>query len=70
MAAISQRMQVQALTMLEDTTLASLFIEPVHELQEAVDRALERARKNGVPNPKLLVLPDGCVTVPNVKQVQ
>lgn len=67
MAAISQRMQVQALTMLEDATLASLFIEPVHDLQEAVDRALEEARQNGVPEPMLLVLPDGCVTVPNVK---
>ena len=70
MAAISQRMQVQGLTLLEDATLTSLFIEPVHNLQEAVDRALERARKNGVPEPKLLVLPDGCVTVPNIQQVK
>ncbi len=67
MAAISQRMQVQALTMLEDATLASLFIEPVHNLQEAVDRALEKAKRKGVQEPTVLILPDGCVTVPNVK---
>ncbi len=67
MAAISQRMQVQGFTMLEDATLASLFLEPVHNLQEAVDKALEKARANGIQEPKLLVLPDGCVTVPNVK---
>ncbi|MFA6682560.1 MAG: nickel-dependent lactate racemase, partial [Sphaerochaeta sp.] len=67
MAAISQRMQVQGLTMLEDPILEGLFIEPVHNLQEAVDKALMKARDNGVRDPKLLVLPDGCVTVPNVR---
>ncbi|HKL56890.1 MAG TPA: general glycosylation pathway protein, partial [Sphaerochaeta sp.] len=67
MAAISQRMQVQGLTMLEDPILEGLFIEPVHNLQEAVDKALMKARDRGVRNPKLLVLPDGCVTVPNVR---
>jgi len=32
-----------------------------------VDRALEKARANGISEPKLIVLPDGCVTVPKVK---
>ncbi|MDY0289247.1 MAG: nickel-dependent lactate racemase [Sphaerochaeta sp.] len=67
MAAISQRMQVQGLTALEDATLASLFIEPVHDLQQAVNRALEQAKKSGVAEPKLIILPDGCVTVPKVR---
>ena len=66
MAAISQRMQVQGFTTLEDATLASLFIEPVHNLQEAVDKALQKAKENGVKEPTVLILPDGCVTVPNV----
>ncbi len=67
MAAISQRMQVQGLSTLEDETLLGLFIEPIHDLQEAVQKALEKARMSGITEPKLIVLPDGCVTVPNVK---
>ena len=66
MGAISQRMHVQGLTMLDDATLASLFIEPVHNLQEAVDKALQKAKENGIKEPTVLILPDGCVTVPNV----
>jgi hypothetical protein len=56
MAAVSQRITVKAFTDLDDQILESLFIQPVHNLQEALDQAGEHAR--------ILVLPDGCVTVP------
>ena len=56
MAAVSQRITVKAFTDLDDQILESLFIQPVHNLQEELDQAGEHAR--------ILVLPDGCVTVP------
>ncbi|GAB1482957.1 nickel-dependent lactate racemase [Treponema sp.] len=66
MAAVSARAQVLAKTELADERLRSMFIQPVSSLQEAVDTAIERALAEGVKTPKLLVLSDGCVTVPEI----
>ncbi len=66
MAAVCKRMTVQAYTDLADEQLSSLFIEPIHDLAQALEQARQRAKRNGVENPTLLVLGDGCVTVPTV----
>lgn len=68
MAAVSARATVVALTELKAERLRSMFIEPAGSLQEAVDAALARARSRGVKEPKVLVLTDGCVTVPEVQR--
>lgn len=66
MAEVSARATVAAVTELSAERLRGMFIEPVDSVQKALDEALARARKNGVPSPKVLVLPDGCLTVPDV----
>lgn len=63
MAAVSKRINVKAYTDLDDEQLKSLFIEPVHDLQKALNEALAQAKRK-VDNPTVLVLNDGCVTVP------
>jgi len=64
MAAVSARATVRGVTELSAERLRSLFIEPAENPQEALDHALALARAGGVAVPKVLVLPDGCVTVP------
>lgn len=66
MAAVSKRITVMALTDLDDQTIRSLFLEPIDDLDTAVNGALDRARERGVADPKVIILPDGCVTVPKV----
>jgi nickel-dependent lactate racemase len=66
MAEVSARATIQAVTELSAEQLASMFIESASSPQQALDEALEKARKQGVAAPKILVLPDGCVTVPEV----
>jgi nickel-dependent lactate racemase len=65
MAAVSERALIKAVTELPEKQLKSLFIEKAASPQEALDEALERARKGGTAVPKVLILPDGCVTVPD-----
>jgi nickel-dependent lactate racemase len=65
MAEVSARARVAAVTELPAERLKSMFIEPVGSVQEAVDAALRSARSRGITAPKVLVLPDGCVTVPD-----
>ncbi len=65
MAAVSARASVAAKTELPAERLRSMFIDPIDSLQDALDAALERSRKAGSAVPKVLVLPDGCVTVPD-----
>ena len=67
MAAVSQRITVEAFTEMQDETLASLFITPVHNLQDAIEEAIQRAIDRGIREPKVLILPDGCVTVPELE---
>jgi nickel-dependent lactate racemase len=64
MALVSGRATVRAVTELTKERLASMFIESNASPQEALDKALEKAHAQGVKTPKILVLPDGCVTVP------
>lgn len=66
MAEVSARATVVAVTELPEARLKSMFIQPAASPQRALDEALARARKNGVASPRVLVLPDGCVTVPDV----
>ena len=65
MALVAQRITVMAHTQLEDDVVRSLFMHPVHDLQESVQAALLQAEHRGVQNPQVLILPDGCVTVPH-----
>jgi nickel-dependent lactate racemase len=66
MAEVSARATIQAVTELSAMRLKSMFIESASSPQAALDEALEKAKKQGVTVPKILVLPDGCVTVPEI----
>jgi nickel-dependent lactate racemase len=66
MAEVSGRATVLGVTELPPERLRSMFIESAASPQEALDRALSDAKARGVPVPRVLVLPDGCVTVPEV----
>jgi len=64
MAAVSARATVRGVTELSPERLRSLFIDPADSPQQALDQALAAARAKGVAPPTVLILPDGCVTVP------
>jgi nickel-dependent lactate racemase len=66
MAAVSSRAKITAVTEIQDEWLASMFIESAAFPQKALDKALKRAQARGVTKPAILILPDGCVTVPSV----
>jgi nickel-dependent lactate racemase len=66
MAAVSSRAAVTAITELQTEWLAGMFIESAASPQNALDKALERAKAQGITKPAILILPDGCVTVPAV----
>ena len=66
MAEVSGRATVCAVTELPAQRLRSMFIEKAGSPQEALDKALAALREKGVAIPKILVLPDGCVTVPDL----
>ncbi|MFA6505873.1 MAG: nickel-dependent lactate racemase [Treponemataceae bacterium] len=65
MAEVSARAHVVAKTELPAERLRSMFIEPIGSVQDAVDAAIEAAKGRGVQKPKVLILSDGCVTVPD-----
>ncbi|MDR3170685.1 MAG: nickel-dependent lactate racemase [Treponema sp.] len=65
MAAVSARATVKAVTELPAERLKSMFIESAPSPQNALDEAITKARAQGVVTPKILILPDGCVTVPD-----
>jgi nickel-dependent lactate racemase len=64
MAAVSGRATVRAITELPAERLRSMFIESDASPQEALEKALRKARDQGIRTPKILIIPDGCVTVP------
>jgi nickel-dependent lactate racemase len=66
MAAVSGRATVMAVTELQAERLAGMFIESAASPQHALNKALEKAKARGIAAPKILILPDGCVTVPEV----
>ncbi len=67
MASVCKRMKVLAYTTLDDRQVASLFLEPVADLQAALDGAIAEARAKGIEKPSVILLPDGCVTVPTLE---
>jgi nickel-dependent lactate racemase len=64
MAMVSDRASVRAITQIPPDRLAPLFIKAASSPQEALDDAMRKAREGGIPTPKILILPDGCVTIP------
>ncbi|MDR3114343.1 MAG: nickel-dependent lactate racemase [Treponema sp.] len=65
MAAVSARATILAVTELDPRRLTRMFISPAPSPQAALDEALAQAKARGVAVPKILILPDGCVTVPD-----
>jgi nickel-dependent lactate racemase len=65
MAEVSGRAVVRAVSELSEERLSSMFIKKAAVPQQALDEALAEAKVKGNPCPKILVLPDGCVTVPD-----
>ncbi|MDR0758974.1 MAG: nickel-dependent lactate racemase [Treponema sp.] len=68
MAAVSSRATVTAITELSHEWLTSMFIESAASPQEALDKAIAKAKNQGISKPGILILPDGCVTVPAVRE--
>jgi nickel-dependent lactate racemase len=68
MAEVSARAAIVAVSELGEERLASMFIEKAPSPQAALDKALQTARNRRVACPKVLVLPDGCLTVPNINE--
>ena len=64
MAQVSARGRIVALTELPAERLHSMFIESALELQKAMDEAIARSEASSGRKARVLVLPDGCVTVP------
>jgi nickel-dependent lactate racemase len=64
MAEVAARASIKAVTELSAERLASMFIEKAASPQEALDEAIQRAKKGGTAVPRIIILPDGCVTVP------
>ncbi len=62
MAEVFKWAHVQAYSTVSDDQLRSIFIEPVHDLQKAIDDAIA---KYG-PQSKVVFMPDGSMTVPMV----
>jgi nickel-dependent lactate racemase len=65
MAEVSARAAVVAVSELGEERLASMFIEKAPSPQAALDKALQTARNQRIARPQVLVLPDGCLTVPH-----
>ncbi|GHV83437.1 transcriptional regulator [Spirochaetia bacterium] len=67
MAAVSARASIKAVTELPEARLKSMFIESSKDPQSALDDAIAKSKAAGI-TPKILVLPDGCVTVPFIEK--
>ncbi len=67
MAALSLRARVAAKTEVDASTLRSMFIEPIEDLAQAVNDEIARVAGVSKRAATVLVLTDGCVTVPEVK---
>jgi nickel-dependent lactate racemase len=64
MADVAGRAVITAVSELSEERLKGVFIGKAATPQEALDRAVAAAKAKGVDTPRILVLPDGCVTVP------
>ncbi len=65
MAEINLSAEVWAVTELEEELLKSIFITPFKDIKSALNKAVSIKGKNA----KILILPDGCVTVLRVKKM-
>ncbi|MGQ9664755.1 MAG: nickel-dependent lactate racemase [bacterium] len=63
MAEIGTWAEMWGVTDLEDKDMNAIFIKPFHNLQEAVDKAIEQKGKDA----KIIFLMDGSITVPIVE---
>jgi len=63
-AEVAARAVIAAVSQIDSGTLKSLFIEKESSLQEALDNALSSIKNKGITVPGIIILPDGCVTVP------
>ncbi|OPZ78214.1 MAG: hypothetical protein BWY79_00844 [Actinobacteria bacterium ADurb.Bin444] len=63
LASLAQQFRLLAVTGLQPHESRTVFLEPFRTL----DEALAAAQADLGPEPSILVLPDGCVTVPRVK---
>ncbi|MGQ9465735.1 MAG: nickel-dependent lactate racemase [bacterium] len=63
MAEIGTWAEMWGVTDLEDKDMNAVFIKPFHNLQEAVDKAIEQKGKDA----KIIFLMDGSITVPIVE---
>jgi len=66
MAEVSSRATIVAVSEIKREQLKSMFIDKAETPQEALDKAMAVLKAKGIAVPKILILPDGCVTVPNV----
>jgi len=67
MAMVASRARIMAISELLASDLKALFIEKCSSPQTALEDAIKNAVSRGIKVPKVLVLPDGCVTVPQVE---
>ena len=66
MAAVSQRASIMAVTELAPEQLKKMFIKSAASVQTAMDEAISSLAARGIDKPKIVFLPDGCVTVPEL----
>jgi nickel-dependent lactate racemase len=65
MAEVSARATVRAVTQIPPERLAGMFIKSADSPQQALDDAMEDARRRGIKTPQIIILPDGCLTIPD-----
>lgn len=64
LATLASRFSLMAVTQLPPETATQALLQPYSSLEQALGAAVT---KTG-PHPSILVVPDGCVTVPSVKE--
>ncbi|KPJ72749.1 general glycosylation pathway protein [candidate division TA06 bacterium DG_78] len=64
MAEIGTWAEMWGVTDLEDNDMSAIFIKPFHDLQEALNKAIEKKGKNS----KVIFLMDGSITVPMIER--
>ena len=62
MAEVSKWAQIWVVSDLDDATWESIFIKQFPSVQEAIDAALSLKGKDA----DVILMPDGCVTVPSI----
>ncbi len=67
MAQVADRATIAAKTELDPALLRSMFIEPIDDLALALDDAIARAESRLGRKARVILLPDGCLTVPMIK---